>query len=273
VAPIPYLRPDDSFKDWIASDLRFYREREGMSLAQLGLIMRASRHTVSNIEHARDGWNMNMDQAALLDEHFNLNAHFTRLVTYQRSAHDPDWFAEYAKYETSASDMRMFRLSIFPGLIQTPDYARALIAGAGFVKDVEAAVAERVKRRDVLFRETPPLVWIMLDETLLRRPIGGAAVMREQLRTLLDLIDLPHVTVQVVPRRTGFHLGLEGAFNVLRTPTKGNVAFVEAPGGGRLILSDTETREMEVRWARLGASALPWDVSRNMIAKAMEQTR
>lgn len=270
MAPIPSLNPDASFKHWIASDLRFYREAQGLSLSQMGQIMECNRHTVSNVEHARDGWNMNEDQASKLDAYLKFNGHFARLVRYARTAHDPDWFAEYTKYEAKALVIRFYRLSLMPGLLQTPEYARAVITASRMVQDVEAAVEARVKRREVLAGREPPLVWILLDESLLYRPIGGKKVMREQLSFLLDTIDTPQVTIRVVPQSAGFHLGLDGSFNTL-TMEAGDVAFVEAPGGGRLIQGNPEIREFGLRWDRIGASALPWDASRDLIAQAMER--
>ncbi|GAA2616105.1 DUF5753 domain-containing protein [Actinomadura fulvescens] len=270
MATIESLNPDASFKHWIASDLRFWREREGHSLAQLGLVMGASRHTVSNVEHARDGWNMNEDHAGRLDDHFRLNGHFARLVRYARTAHDPDWFVEYTKYELKALEIRFYRLSLVPGLFQTPEYARALLTGARIVEDVEAAVEERMKRRDVLTRKNAPLVWVLLDESVLDRPIGGPHVMRQQLTLLRDAGEMRNVTLQIVPQSTGFYRGLDGSFNGL-TMEKGDLAFVEAPGGGRLIQGDTEIRRFGVRWAQIGASALPRGASQDLIEQALER--
>lgn len=123
---IEYLDPDTSFKHWIAHDLRFFREREGFSLAQMGRIMGCNRHNVSNIA--------------------------ARLVRYARAADDPDWFLDYAKYEALARVIRLYRLSLMPGLFQTPDYARAVISAFRMVDDVEAAVEARMKRQEVLAR-------------------------------------------------------------------------------------------------------------------------
>jgi transcriptional regulator with XRE-family HTH domain len=270
VAPIASLDPDTSFKHWIASDLRFWREREELSLAQLGQIMSASRHTVSNIEHARDGWNLNEDHADRLDAHFRLNGHFARLVRYARTAHDPDWFAEYTNHEARALEIRFYRLSLVPGLFQTPEYARALIEGARMVQDVEATIEQRMKRREVLTRNNPPFVWVLLDESVLYRPIGGPDIMREQLTLLLDSGDMRNVSIQIVPQSTGFYQGLNGSFNGL-TMEKGDLAFVEAPGGGRLIQGDTEVRRFGVRWAQIGASALPRNSSRDLMQQALER--
>lgn len=270
MAPVASLDPDTSFKHWIAADLRFYREGREMSLAQMGSVMGCSRHTVSNIEHARDGWNLNEDQAATLDAFLVLNGHFGRLVRYARTAHDPDWFAEYAKYEAKALIVRTYRLSLMPGLLQTPEYARALLTSSRLVVDVEAAVEARMKRQEIITRPDPPLVWVLLDENILHRPIGGSRVMHAQLTRLREATELPHLTVRVVPQSAGFHLGLHGSFNSLTTE-KAELVFVEAPGGGRLIQGSTEVRDFGVRWDRIGASALPWDSSRDLIERAMEK--
>jgi transcriptional regulator with XRE-family HTH domain len=270
MAPIEYLNPDASFKHWIASDLRFFREREELSLSQMGLVMECSRHTVSNIEHARDGWNMNEEQAARLDAHLRLNGHFGRLVRYARTAHDPDWFAEYAKYEAKALIVRLYRLSLIPGLLQTPDYARAMIRESRIALDVEAAVESRMKRREVLTRKPLPHIWVLLDESILHRPVGGAEVMYEQLAYLREAAELPQLTIRAVPLSKGFYPGLDGSFNSL-TMENEDLAFVEAPGGGRLVRGTTEVREFGVRWDQIGASALPWDSSLELIDQAMER--
>jgi transcriptional regulator with XRE-family HTH domain len=270
MAPIESLDPDTSFKHWIASDLRFFREREGLSLSQMGQIMQCNRHTVSNIEHARDGWNMNENQAEWLDAYLRLNGHFARLVRYARIAHDPEWFAEYAKHEAKALVIRHYRLSVIPGLFQTPEYARAAITSSRMVDDIEAAVESRMNRQEVFARPNPPHVWVLLDESVLGRPVGGGKVMRDQLARLRDAVELPHVTIRVVPLSAGYYLGLSGSFNSL-TLQAGEMVFVEAPGGGRLIEGTNEVREFAVRWDRIGACALPWDASRDLIVEAMER--
>jgi transcriptional regulator with XRE-family HTH domain len=270
MARIESVQPAASVKHKIASDLRFYREKRGLSLSQMGAIMGCSRHTVSNIEHARDGWNMNDHQTARLDAHLELNDHFAWLVMYARAAHDPDWFAEYAKYEIKASVIRFYRLSLIPGLFQTPEYARAVITAARIVEDVERAVQNRMKRQEVLTRRPAPEVWVLLDESVLHRPVGGPEVMYGQLERLREATETRNITLRVVPQAAGFYLGLDGSFNSLTLPA-GDVMFVEAPGGGRLIQGGAELREFGVRWDRIGASALPWDASRDLIIEAMER--
>ncbi|WP_067486285.1 helix-turn-helix domain-containing protein [Actinomadura hibisca] len=270
MAPLESLNPDASFKHWIASDLRFYRETLGLSLAQLGQVMKCSRHTVSNIEHARDGWNLNEDQAERLDAFLKLNGHFARLVRYARTAHDPDWFPEYAKYEAKALEIRTYRLSLIPGILQTPEYARALFAGCHMVEDIEAEVEARMKRQEIFRRKKPPLLWVLLDESILYRVVGGVEVMRGQLARLRAAIESPHVVIRIVPHSADCPLALEGSFNRL-TLEGSDMTFVDAPGGGRLVQVDTEVREYGIRWDRIGACALPWESSRDSVERAMER--
>lgn len=270
MAPVESLNPDTSFKDWIASDLRFYREREELSLSQLGEIIGAAKATVSNLEHARDGWNLNEDRADKLDAFLRLNHHFRRLVRYARTAHDPDWFAEYALHEAKALVIRTFRLSLVPGIFQTPEYARTLMETAGMLKDVDVHLEARMKRQEVLTRDNPPYVWVVMDEAVLHRQVGTRDVFCDQLARLHEVAALPNVTIRVVPHSAGCYMGVDGSFNLL-TAKKGELVFVEAPGGGRLVQGSTEVRDFQVRWDLIGACALPWDVSRALIAQALER--
>ncbi|MBO2449215.1 hypothetical protein J4573_19075 [Actinomadura barringtoniae] len=106
-------------------------------------------------------------------------------------------------------------------------------------------------------------------ESLLYRPVGGPEVMRGQLEMLLKAADLRSVTMQVIPQSAGFYRGLYGSFNGL-TMERGDLAFVEAPGG-RLIQGSTEVRDFGVLWAHIGASALPRNSSRDLPEKALQR--
>lgn len=103
-------------------------------------------------------------------------------------------------------------------------------------------------------------------------PVGGPDVMRAQLAHLLDLSNQPNVSVRVVPRSAGAHVGLDGAFKVM-TVDEGDVAYTEAHGGGRLVLSAQEVRSFSVRYDRVGVKALPEEASRNLIREIMEDMK
>jgi transcriptional regulator with XRE-family HTH domain len=242
--------PNSSLYAWLAHDLRFYRLKHGLSQAQLGAIIRRSPSSLSNCEAGRR--KITAKEAKILDDLWDTGGHFQRLLLFARLSHDPDWF----------------RGLWVPGLNQTPEYARASFTAAG-ISNIDALIEARTARQAILDRKNPPLLWILLDHAVLDRPVGGPDVMREQLSRLHELSQRPNVILQVVPRSAGAHMGQDGAFKVL-TVEATEVAYVEAPGGGRLILDDAEVRSFGVRYGRIGAKALADDPSRDLIIEAME---
>jgi hypothetical protein len=131
----------------------------------------------------------------------------------------PAWFETYLGLESAALTIRTFEVQFVPGLFQTEDYARAVTRlghHSATADEIERRVALRIKRQDLLTRPDPPRVWAVMDEAVLRRPYGGATVMRAQLRRLAEAAALPHVTLQAIPFSRGGHAGASGAFSILR---------------------------------------------------------
>lgn len=131
----------------------------------------------------------------------------------------PDWFAPYLRLEQAATVIRSYEPHFIPGLLQTPDYARAVI-GLGNPPDREREIGRRVtlrtRRQRILRRAEPPHLWTVVDEAALRRPMGGPEIMRAQLRHLIDLCASPRITVQVVPFEAGGHAVAGGPVTLLR---------------------------------------------------------
>lgn len=131
----------------------------------------------------------------------------------------PDWFETYLGLEAAAATIRSFEIQFVPGLFQAEDYARAVtrlgrkLAPA---EEIERRVALRLKRQDLLTRPNPSRIWSVMDEAVLRRPVGGPAVMRAQFKHLIEVAEFPHVTLQVIPFASGGHVGESGSFTVLR---------------------------------------------------------
>jgi hypothetical protein len=199
---------------------------------------------------------------------WSLNGRFERMVRYAKRGHDPDWFGSYTEHEQQAMTIKAFGLALVPGLLQTAEYARALFI-AGRISDIEQAITLRMSRQSVLTRDDPPELWVLLAEYVIETPIGGPEVMRGQLERLLNACDSPHVILRVVPKTAGAHVGLDGAFNLVYTP-KYKAAYLEAVGGGRLSDDKHEVERFALRFDRIGADALPQDVSRQRIVQAME---
>ncbi|HZD69214.1 MAG TPA: helix-turn-helix transcriptional regulator [Actinomycetes bacterium] len=131
----------------------------------------------------------------------------------------PSWFRTYVDLESVATLIRTYESQLVPGLLQTPDYIRAVIEGAHLddpPEDVESRVGLRLERQAVLSRPGGPRLWAVVDEAALRRPIGGPQVMRAQLGRLIEADSWPNVTLQVLPLAAGAHPSMVGAFSILR---------------------------------------------------------
>ncbi|MBA8954642.1 Scr1 family TA system antitoxin-like transcriptional regulator [Actinomadura namibiensis] len=251
---------------WLAYDLRFYRTRARMNGETFGRIIGVVRSTVSRLESGE--LRIDEKQAGALDKHFATGGHFLRLLTYAKLGHDPDWFKEHVSYESRAFLLKIYELSLIPGLLQTPEYARACFTAAG-VEDVEGYVTARIARQETLTRSSRPLMTAVLSQSVIDWPVGGPEVMRAQLAHLLAVARDPNMIVRVLPRTAGATIGLDGSFKILSVD-EGDVAYTEAHGGGRLILAPSEVRQFGVRWDGISAQALPEDASRSLIENAME---
>ncbi|WP_328394935.1 helix-turn-helix domain-containing protein [Nocardia sp. NBC_00416] len=128
----------------------------------------------------------------------------------------PSWFGTYLGLEQAASKIRTYESHLVPGLLQTPDYARAVVTLGYEDADTDRRVAFRQRRQEILHRSDPPVIWAVLDEAALHRPVGGADVHRAQMEHLLELTRLPNVTIQVVPFSAGEHAAAGSSFTILR---------------------------------------------------------
>jgi hypothetical protein len=214
----------------LGAQLRRLREAADVTPEQAGYQIRASRSKISRMETGHVGFKTR-DVADLLtlygvtDE--RVQSRFLQLAR-QASQPDwwakygdilPDWFENYLGLEAASSTIRTFEIQFVHGLFQTEDYARAVTRlghQSAPPAEIERRVGLRVKRQDLLTRANPPRIWSVMDEAVLRRPVGGPAVMRAQLRHLIEVARMPQVTVQVVPFARGGHAGAGGSFTVLR---------------------------------------------------------
>ncbi len=227
----------------LGTQLRRLREAADVTPEQAGYEIRASRSKISRMEHGRVGFK-DRDVADLLtlygvtDEQVR-----ARMLSLARQAHAPgwwsryddilpDWFEGYLGLEGAASVIRTFELQFVHGLFQTEAYARAVTmlghkaAPAG---EIDRRVSLRLKRQDVLAGPEPPQVWSVMDEAVLRRPLGGRAVMRAQLERLTEAASLPQVTIQVVPFGRRGHAAAGGSFTILRfaEPELPDIVYIE----------------------------------------------
>ncbi|MFI9029886.1 helix-turn-helix domain-containing protein [Streptomyces sp. NPDC053560] len=133
----------------------------------------------------------------------------------------PDWFSAYVSLESAANLIRAYQPHYVPGLLQTEGYARAVLRAGmphASVEEIDRCVDLRMERQSLLRRDNAPMLWAVLDETVLRRPVGGSEVMREQIGRLIEATELPNVRLQVIPFAAGPHPAMYGPFHIFRFP-------------------------------------------------------
>ncbi|WP_143220773.1 helix-turn-helix transcriptional regulator [Actinomadura sp. CNU-125] len=262
------LDPKISQWHFLAFYLRFLREKQGLSLTQVGKILNLARSSVSNIEAGR--FRPHEEHLAKLDELYGTGVLLRTMLWYARMAHDPDWGRQLVKYEEEAASIRIFHGDSIPRPFQTEAYMRAVVE-EGTVEDVEARIARRMARQQALLeRDKPASFWVILKESALECEVGGRKVMQEQLVHLRQMMDLPNVIFRFVQPSAGAHRGFDGPFQVLSLAGR-DVAYAGAQNGGRLIEVPIEVREFWTKFEYIGAKALPQDASLVLVERYLEQ--
>lgn len=260
------LDPDGNLWDLIAVELRRQREQHGDSLAAIGELWGRERSTVAHVENGRA--HLQEAHAVKLDERWDTRGLFKRLVRFAKAGHEKEWFQAHLEFEAKAVELRIWELHWIPGIVQIEGYIRGALESSG-LQDVDEHVAVRLKRQEALFgRKIQPLIWIYLDQSVIERPVGGPAVLTEQLARLLELLQLPNVSIRVMPTSVGAHVGLDGSFKIMTTDA--DSVYVEACGGGRLVEEAREVRSYRVRFDRIGDRAHRVDESTALIKQVME---
>ena len=140
----------------------------------------------------------------------------------------PKWFRSFVTLEADAVALHEFELQAVPGLLQTEAYARANLAASWPPKsaqELEESLAARLERQQILERESPPMLWFVLDQSVLMRPVGTAAVMAEQMQRLLSAAELPYVRLLVLPLSRSGSAPMNGQFTVLELPRRERLAI------------------------------------------------
>ncbi|WP_435825215.1 helix-turn-helix domain-containing protein [Micromonospora zamorensis] len=214
----------------LGAQLRRLRESGGVTREGAGWEIRSSESKISRMELGRVGFK-ERDVSDLLTLYGVTEEHERdALLKLARDANSPGWwhrygdvlptwFQSYLGLEAAAALIRTYEVQFVPGLLQTGDYARAVVLlghGAAGPDEIERRVALRMQRQQLLHRENPPQLWAVVDEAALRRPIGGPAVMRGQLTALIEATKSPNIRLQVIPFAAGGHAAAGGAFTILR---------------------------------------------------------
>ncbi|SRR6266511_3895939 len=214
----------------IGARLRRLRTDKRISREQAGAAIRASEWKIHRLENGQVGFK-ERDIVDLLRLYGVTDPdELATIVSLAREANAPgwwqqfgdvlpQWFRAYVDLESAATIIRAYEGHFIPGLLQTEDYMRALIAGTltdGSVEEMERRVTLRLMRQTLLTQERGPWLWAVVDEAALRRQVGGPKVMRAQLERLIETAELPSVTLQILPFSAGAHAAMASAFTVLR---------------------------------------------------------
>ena len=253
-----------------AAELRAARGHAGLSREDLAVKLNYSPSLVGTIETERR--TPSRDFAARCDEVFDTPGTFTRLEERLHDLPYPASFRPFAGYEAEARALRMFEHVLVPGLLQTPEYARAVLATRPrtTADELEALVAARLSRQVILDRKDPPLLWVLLDEGVLHRPVGTPAVMYAQLLRLAELCDEPYVTLQVIPFSAGGRIGLLGAFVIAEIGDLPGIVYLETAADGQTVEDAATVSQVALRFDSLRSEALPRSASRDLIVKVAE---
>ncbi|MBO2455868.1 helix-turn-helix transcriptional regulator [Actinomadura barringtoniae] len=261
--------PGDSLWSLIAVQLRRHRDERGLSGADLAELFDRDRSTISRLESGEI--KLTEELARIADDAWSTGDLFVTLVRFAKEGHDREWFQTHTALEARASEQRIWEALWIPGLLQTESYTRAQVTAAGFL-DIDERVAKRMKRQESLNRNPPPLMRVILDEGVITQPVGSPEIMHEQLARLLELAALPNITIRIVPKSTGAHVGRDGSFKILTVDGEDS-AYIEAAEEGRLVQDATDVRSFRLRFDRISDRALDADTSMQRIREVMEGFR
>jgi transcriptional regulator with XRE-family HTH domain len=188
----------------------------------------------------------------------------------------PEWVRAYVGLEAEAAEIKTFNIELVPGLFQTEPYIRAVTRAADPTRDpaeVDRLVAIRRERQGRLLGEDPPQLWAVINEAVIRRVVGGQAVMREQLGRLLELAELPTVSLQVLPFHAGAHAAMGSMFTILRLPDPGTqVVYLEDLWSAEYVDREPQVAAYNQVFDRLCTTALDAAETKTLIERAMGES-
>jgi transcriptional regulator with XRE-family HTH domain len=191
----------------------------------------------------------------------------------------PPWFRSWVEHEQQAATLRIWQLGVLSGLLQTADYARALLRAGRpelLPHEIDRLVELRMRRQEILTRADPPplTLWSVMDEAVLRRPIGGRETMHAQLLQLIECSALPNVTLLVMPDALGAHAGLDGPFAIFQFETSTRpVVYVEGQAGNLYLEKDDDLRRCQQTMNHILADAPGPDRSLALIRQVAKEMK
>jgi transcriptional regulator with XRE-family HTH domain len=259
------------------AELRHYRTAAGLSQEQLGERIGYSAALVGAVETARrmptEDFTARCDVVGELGTGgalLRLRAHLRDQLHRQVW---PPWFREWPSIEREALSLRSWELAVVPGLLETAGYARAVLHGVlpdATEEEVETQAMARLERQLILDRQDPPMLWAIMDEGVLRRPVGTPAIMREQLDYLIEVSQRPKIKVLVVPGSAGAHVGVGGPFAIAEFRDAPDIAYLDTAAQGQIADHPEIVKACAQVFDTLRAEALPPRASLDLIAEVRD---
>ena len=267
--PDPKTGPLELF----AAEHRRYRKAAGISQADLAAEIVYTPQFVGMVEVAAR--TPSRQYVASADRVLNAGGGLLNCWQLVSEMAIPKWFGPFIEVEKRCTAKREWACMVVPGLLQTPEYARAL-GHAGrpnaTAEQIDREVEVRMHRQEMLYREDPPLLWAIIDEFALLRHAGGSAVMHRQFEHLSEMTELPHVVIQILSADAGVSPGEIGAFSILELDDQPEVVWSEGPGDGRFVDREDQVAECIRRYDHLRAMALSPAASRRKFRALLEAT-
>jgi transcriptional regulator with XRE-family HTH domain len=258
--------------------LKFFRERAGLSQGELAALSNYSTTVISKIETGdrppAEGFPERMDAIPQLDTRDGLSQLWGWLKDSARHRAYPGWFGPWPDAEAKARALRWYEPLLIPGLLQTEDYARAVLRGAqadASDDHIEQQVAGRLDRQAILSKQDPPHIWAVIDEGVLHRSIGDFKITHDALVHLADMAERPKISVQVIPFTAGARSGLLGAFILADLNDGSHILYQETATEGIVTDAVSRMESAGLIFDTLRSEALPRVASRDLIMKVAEE--
>ncbi|MBO0652980.1 helix-turn-helix transcriptional regulator [Streptomyces triculaminicus] len=265
------LDPSTSLTALYGAKLRKLRMRSSMTQRELGDKIPIAHSRIAQFELGKEMPTKAVSER--LDVLLGADGDLSDLWEHARRTPFPNWAQKFVEYEARASAMHKYMAHVVPGLLQTEAYAREVLRlGQPWraADEIEEQVVARLNRQAILAREDPPLLWVVLDEAVLRRPIGGSAAMYEQLARVREAAEAPNIEVQVMPFEAGAHSALGGSLTLLSFRSGPDVAYLEGDHHSELVEDSAATARHSHRYDLVHASALSPTASTAWLERAME---
>ncbi|MFD4138165.1 MULTISPECIES: Scr1 family TA system antitoxin-like transcriptional regulator [unclassified Streptomyces] len=266
------LDPYTSPRSFYGAELRRLREAAGLSQEQLGERVFCSGAYIGLFEAATRRPQAEMSK--LLDGVLGSGEHFQRLCRLAQGSRHAAYFADAVELEQRAGTISEYAPMLVPGLLQTEAYARAITRATLALADaeeVEGYVRARLDRQRILDGPTRPLLWAVLHETVLRVPMGGPAVMGEQLRHVAEMARERRILVQVLPFAAAADVFINGMASVMTFRDEAPVVYTEGAGGGQLVEERALVEQSQRSYDLVRAAALSPAASLTLLDSAAEE--